>query len=368
MSKAIKSVGNVLGFGETAKIKPQIADKSLFDITPEAQAAQQAYNPLLQSSQANQQAVAPGQQQALAQMALAATGKGPSLAEAQLRGAQDRGFAQQLAAAQAMRAQSPALAQRQLLLNMGNANRDLAQQSAIQRLQERDAFLNQANQVQNSLRTDVQNKFNLDTAPKTALQQWENQRVGAVNQAQAANAAATGAKRGALFSAIGSTLGNLGAQGTFSGSSAPGTPGMKDGGLVSTFARKLEELRRSGDAGSGPKTTQQLDDAKKAKEKTDREKRDAQDRAIRNLACGGQVTTTHEYKAGGSVDGPGTETSDSIPTMLSDGEFVVKAAVVKKPGMLELLEKINNSSLSTSKAKKELAHYGHVLAARKKDK
>jgi hypothetical protein len=44
---------------------------------------------------------------------------------------------------------------------------------------------------------------------------------------------------------------------------------------------------------------------------------------------------------GGHVRGPGTSTSDSIPAMLSDGEFVVHAAAVKRPGVLPLLEMIN---------------------------
>lgn len=44
---------------------------------------------------------------------------------------------------------------------------------------------------------------------------------------------------------------------------------------------------------------------------------------------------------GGQIRGPGTSTSDSIPAMLSDGEFVVNAKATKKPGMLETLTAIN---------------------------
>lgn len=47
------------------------------------------------------------------------------------------------------------------------------------------------------------------------------------------------------------------------------------------------------------------------------------------------------FAGGGHVHGPGTSTSDSIPARLSDGEFVVNAKVVKKPGMLEMLTAIN---------------------------
>ncbi|AOJ07587.1 phage tail tape measure protein [Burkholderia mayonis] len=44
---------------------------------------------------------------------------------------------------------------------------------------------------------------------------------------------------------------------------------------------------------------------------------------------------------GGAVWGPGTSTSDSIPAQLSNGEFVVRAAVVSQPGMRAHLERLN---------------------------
>lgn len=47
------------------------------------------------------------------------------------------------------------------------------------------------------------------------------------------------------------------------------------------------------------------------------------------------------FAEGGLVSGPGTATSDSISARLSDGEFVVRAAAVSRPGMLEALHTIN---------------------------
>ncbi|MCY1540408.1 hypothetical protein D9M68_760460 [compost metagenome] len=44
---------------------------------------------------------------------------------------------------------------------------------------------------------------------------------------------------------------------------------------------------------------------------------------------------------GGHVRGPGTETSDSIPALLSDNEFVTRAAVVRQPGALGFLHDFN---------------------------
>lgn len=47
---------------------------------------------------------------------------------------------------------------------------------------------------------------------------------------------------------------------------------------------------------------------------------------------------------GGYITGPGTATSDSIPARLSNGEFVVRAGVVSKPGVLEHLIALNRGS------------------------
>lgn len=44
---------------------------------------------------------------------------------------------------------------------------------------------------------------------------------------------------------------------------------------------------------------------------------------------------------GGLVQGPGTGTSDSIPARLSDGEFIVRSAVVSQPGVLQALASLN---------------------------
>jgi len=50
------------------------------------------------------------------------------------------------------------------------------------------------------------------------------------------------------------------------------------------------------------------------------------------------------YARGGRVDGPGTETSDSILSWLSRGEYVVNAKAVKRYG-IGLLEQLNNMRL-----------------------
>ncbi|WP_186169788.1 phage tail length tape measure family protein [Burkholderia gladioli] len=50
------------------------------------------------------------------------------------------------------------------------------------------------------------------------------------------------------------------------------------------------------------------------------------------------------FSTGGSVSGPGTATSDSIPARLSDGEFVVNAHAVAQPGVRAMLEAINGGA------------------------
>ncbi len=60
------------------------------------------------------------------------------------------------------------------------------------------------------------------------------------------------------------------------------------------------------------------------------------------MSGGGQVKAA----SGGLIRGPGTATSDSIPAWLSDGEFVVRAAVVKRPGVLDHLKELNRGMAS----------------------
>lgn len=54
------------------------------------------------------------------------------------------------------------------------------------------------------------------------------------------------------------------------------------------------------------------------------------------------LTSLKAFATGGHVQGEGTGTSDSIPAMLSNGEFVTRAAVVKQPGMLAFMQDLNS--------------------------
>ena len=51
--------------------------------------------------------------------------------------------------------------------------------------------------------------------------------------------------------------------------------------------------------------------------------------AERNKKAEGGIASVRDFTGGGGVNGPGTGTSDSIPALLSDGEFVMTADAVK---------------------------------------
>ncbi len=69
------------------------------------------------------------------------------------------------------------------------------------------------------------------------------------------------------------------------------------------------------------------------------------ERVIRKLgqATGGKTGGAVKAAYGGQIKGPGTGTSDSIPAMLSDGEFVINAKQTRKFG--PLLKAINEDDL-----------------------
>lgn len=58
----------------------------------------------------------------------------------------------------------------------------------------------------------------------------------------------------------------------------------------------------------------------------------------------------NSFATGGYVSGPGTGTSDSIRAWLSNGEFVMRAAAVRKYG-LDFLYKLNGLRMDPRKAK-----------------
>lgn len=133
-----------------------------------------------------------------------AEGRGPSLAEAQLRSAQDRTLAQQLAAAAAQRGGSPAALQRQLAQQQAASGQQLAQQSAEARLMEAAQARQQlgAQLAQERAAADAAVSrylslgFDLATAQQRAQQDLERLRTSArTGGAQIASQAFTAAQQ-----------------------------------------------------------------------------------------------------------------------------------------------------------------------------
>ena len=76
--------------------------------------------------------------------------------------------------------------------------------------------------------------------------------------------------------------------------------------------------------------------------------------SYRDKKAEGGIASIRDFTGGGGVSGPGTGTSDSIPAMLSDGEFVMTADAVKGFGggsrkqgaqkLYAMMEKAENSA------------------------
>ena len=152
---------------------------AFFDIGKEVKPFQEMQQQLLDEQQARTGAISPTQTEVLTAMGEAAAGRGPSLAEAQLKAAQDRTLAQQLAAAQAVRGGSAAALQRGLMQQQTAQGRDLAQDAATERLKERERFMQAAQQQQSQLRQDIGTGVDLAVMPKREQQQAELARAQA---------------------------------------------------------------------------------------------------------------------------------------------------------------------------------------------
>lgn len=66
---------------------------------------------------------------------------------------------------------------------------------------------------------------------------------------------------------------------------------------------------------------------------------------LKEAPAGSSPLSQGRLADGGPIEGPGTETSDDIPIMASDGEYMIKARVAKKPGVRKLLDLLNNEKL-----------------------
>lgn len=204
MGSVVKSVGGILGIGgNVGKSNDSGLTQKNFDVSKEAKKYEDIYAAQRAEAQARSAAAnAPAVIQQLSQQAL---GQGPSLAEAQLKSATNRNLAQQLAAAASMRGRNPAAAQRQVLMQQGDAGRQLAEQSAVARLQEQQQAMQQLTNQQQLADAMTQNTtqagFQAALAPKTANQQYDLARAGIRQQNNAADKQLSGQIMGQIAGA-----------------------------------------------------------------------------------------------------------------------------------------------------------------------
>ena len=75
------------------------------------------------------------------------------------------------------------------------------------------------------------------------------------------------------------------------------------------------------------------------------------------------VDTASEFSGAGSVEGPGTERSDSIPARLSDGEFVMTAKATDQIGSNTLQELMSVAEQEADGAQRQTAEAGGLAKA-----
>lgn len=212
MGKAVKGIGKIgrnitdaVGI-TTAKV-PGVGgimlEKDSFDLSKEIDPAKKRIAGLREQSAADLDSITPARSQALQQMGQAALGKGPSIAEEQMKQAQERSLAQQVAAAQSGgRGGTLGASQRQLAQNLSRSGQQIAQASAQERIAERDRFLNASGAERDSQADLIRQQLELDTAAKRTLQDFERARSGAATQQSALLSQAKQAQMGGISGMI----------------------------------------------------------------------------------------------------------------------------------------------------------------------
>ena len=79
-------------------------------------------------------------------------------------------------------------------------------------------------------------------------------------------------------------------------------------------------------------------------------------------AIGNSVKGTAAFASGGYISGPGSGTSDSIPAMLSNGEYVVRASAVERLGV-PFLDRLNYGGTDVFNTVNRFASGGYVSLA-----
>lgn len=199
MSSAVKSVGGALGFGSAPKIGVPGAVKQA------------------RIREEEQKRFAKQQEEQLSPLRAQASGRAPSLAEAQMKAAQDRSLAQQVASARSGRGGSAAATQRNLARSQAQAGTQLAQQAAMAKLQEQQA-------AQGALRDELSRQRQQNLALEQARSSALLGQGSAITGVQQSNRAAQMQQQGRLTQLLG------GAAGAFLASDKDNKKKVKDEG------------------------------------------------------------------------------------------------------------------------------------------
>jgi hypothetical protein len=75
------------------------------------------------------------------------------------------------------------------------------------------------------------------------------------------------------------------------------------------------------------------------------------------------IETAHEFSGSGTIEGPGTEKSDSIPARLSDGEFVITAKATEEIGEDNLMSMMKDAEAAADE--RQMAYDGGMIREEK---
>lgn len=301
------------------------------------------------------------------QLAQGAQGKGPSLAQAQLQAAQDRGLAQQVAAAKANRAANPALAARQSAQLGAQMQQATAQNSATARMQEQQqqqqAYQNYLNSTQNARAAGI------------------SAGTGAAS-AGAANINAHEASQKKMFGSLIGTAGQMFGLGMAHGGVVPAK--MSAGGVVGDDLKNVATYASGGLVEVNPAQAQSYDyyanmfaDKSGEKDKSVKAKQmfnlpnaaEADDAPSVAVGGGREAMMASAFYKGGKVPGQpqvegDSEANDTVDAKLSPGEMVIPRSVVDAGAKevhnfaAELLKRGQSSKNAEPKS------FGAVLAAK----
>lgn len=213
-------------------------DRGAYDLTKQADKYSGMSDEQYKQATARQSAANTANNSLIQQLQAQSNGSAPSIAQAQLQSTTNRNLAQQMAAAAAQRSPNAALQQRQLAQQRAAANRDVAEQGAVLRLQEQQANQQQLGSVLGTEqgRADqlasgsVQQGFGIQNQAKQLQAQGESQQAQLNQQAEMANQQAGNSMLGGVLGAAG----QLGAAYMTGGASLAATAAMKKahGGLI----------------------------------------------------------------------------------------------------------------------------------------